>query len=1523
MMRFHNRAGTGGGARSLVAALAFLLVGALAPAAGGFPDDLVISDARYSIEAADRVAVVTLALELLATADGWQAAPLIPSSVALRSFEVDGKRAYIEAAGERYVAHVHGEGRYRVKLSFALDADVRGEERSIILPLVRSTSGRVRFTVDKSNYAVKSSPEMPVEISKETARTVATLFPTGLDAVAIHWLPEALERERATVFEAREESFISLRRGLAARDTRLTVGLRRGHLDSVTIAVPTGTDVVRLNACGDSEGLVERWRVEGEGAERRLCVRLKSSITDGLTLSLKSEQVIPGAKDIVNISPFAVQGAARQTGWMGLSVEETLSVVEAGSIGLRRAARRPAAFDFRSSGLAFEYASLPAELKLKLSSILPRITATTASHVRLQAGIVELLAKIAYRVENAPVQRLRIGLDEGLVVLDVSGEGLETWSASDERVEVRLKHPIRGDYTLALKCLQNLRRMNGVLIPHVRCLDAERESGTVGISAGEDITLLHFHSRKFVQVAVGKLPAWVRALDPKLAYIYDQPGGVLAVSTSHIEPVVHVEGYAVANVAEDAVQEEYVFTCDIKRRPVFRFILRLPAGLTPINLLGDAVADWEFHPEQCAATVSLRKGRMGRVRLQLFCERRREPDAENVPLGGVALLGADDFSGWFGLGTGANLELVPERVQAMTPVDIKDTPPLVSSFADLKLAYRWSGERWGMLCAARAIAPRIEAETRTALFFGAGHMRTRTDIIWKIAKAGLDELLIALPERAVNSQLTGENIRGRELTDNLWRIRLAEPVKGECRLSITFDQLPDAATGTMRYTGLKLPQAERQTGVVAAYLEDPQIEVLVGEMSNAARSDSAPGVDGGGHPFLDAFTYSDPNRSVAFTLKGHAMARGVLLNAEACSISTVVKRQGQAVSYMSCRVRNAGTQFFRMKLPEDAMLWGTYVQGKPVRPNKVPKGEILIPVSEAPRNVSFDLGVIWSEPVKRLGFGTSLALTSPELGLPAERVNWDVFLPRDYQLVSAGGNMTLEKRPAWYRQGLPGIARGYLLKAWPVLKVAFRVIAWVAGIGIVAALLAFVIRSISKLIRKLRAGEVRRPAFSTVAVVLAVLLLVVVAALFIPSLSRAREEARREICAELPAQELLGDISASVPARPSRAAAEAGRDIGVRRPGEKAPAVPEALAPPASAEMAQRMAGEKKALAKGKEDLARRGRHDRAVQLGQSLRKRGEYREAEEQFRVALKNVPKSSAAQKELDRLKHLKAEKAPSEDERVELDVAGAKLRIEEPLAAERYGVGSLMTLSENLKKELGKDWYADIAESDKERDLLDLVTGRKEQLAQRGGGAVQIEAGDMVLKGLREDNKEMMETAGLLSGRMVRKIQAINREKQRRAAEVAARRRAAMRRIEIAQETRPRRSGGTISGSRGAGAMPLGLSFPSFGTKAYPFHMDYAGDSQARIEMALLRTGTAIVLQGTVTIAVLLLACILSWYRMKIGVPLAVLAALILAFTLRVGGEASKQYVVMALLGLCLAAPVILARLVLFARGRGDRA
>jgi uncharacterized membrane protein YuzA (DUF378 family) len=86
-----------------------------------------------------------------------------------------------------------------------------------------------------------------------------------------------------------------------------------------------------------------------------------------------------------------------------------------------------------------------------------------------------------------------------------------------------------------------------------------------------------------------------------------------------------------------------------------------------------------------------------------------------------------------------------------------------------------------------------------------------------------------------------------------------------------------------------------------------------------------------------------------------------------------------------------------------------------------------------------------------------------------------------------------------------------------------------------------------------------------------------------------------------------------------------------------------------------------------------------------------------------------------------------------------------------------------------------------------------------------------------------------------------------------------------------------------------------------------MDYAGSSQARIELKCLHEGVALALQALVGL-VLFIGLGAAWWRSgRAGLILTALVALALVVAWSAGGEIVKQYVVTGIAGVILSLPV----------------
>jgi len=128
---------------------------------------------------------------------------------------------------------------------------------------------------------------------------------------------------------------------------------------------------------------------------------------------------------------------------------------------------------------------------------------------------------------------------------------------------------------------------------------------------------------------------------------------------------------------------------------------------------------------------------------------------------------------------------------------------------------------------------------------------------------------------------------------------------------------------------------------------------------------------------------------------------------------TLFTEDGKLVHRLTYTVRNTWKQFMEVALPKDAELWGTFVNGQPVKPTKNEKEKILIPLNRSRNSegglAPFDVELIYFQKATKFGW---LGIKKSSFAIPdlmMSRVIWSIYLPFDYSFVRFSGTMEKEK----------------------------------------------------------------------------------------------------------------------------------------------------------------------------------------------------------------------------------------------------------------------------------------------------------------------------------------------------------------------------------------------------------------------------------------------------------------------------------------------------------------------------------
>ncbi|NOZ21504.1 MAG: hypothetical protein GXP25_10500, partial [Planctomycetes bacterium] len=1046
----------------------------------------IIHETTYSAQAGKKKFQIDATYKVELLEKGLAAVLLLPPDAAVIDFStnklpISTAKFFLRRTPAGCEAIIEEKGHYEVQITFVVKIDRSGRTARATIPFPIATQNSLTLDIPEPDIKIVTKPELPIEMIRETkASTTARLYPPALRRVEIEWYPKALAKELEAVVVAHDQSFITFGDGLVRRVSTLNYTVTRGKVSTLSLRLPRGVSLRDLT--GD---LVEKWTA----VDRTVEIKLKCEVEKSVAIRLETEEPAPSAPAVIKIEPIASVEAGRQRGSMSMLAEEGLMLRHRGAINARqvdiaanlREGRRPVL-------LAYAYDSLPAEVTVGVERARAKIAATCESHVHLERGVVTIQSNFTYDIRDIGVYEFHLKLHKGLSVLEVKGgkivpirierksrirppatpNGLPygvkveplDYAVEKNTLTVRTRERAIGRYALMVVAQMNLVKINGVIIPRIETLGAESEHGVIGISVGRGVTLQHHSAVKTRQIDVRRLPQWLIRRGCKIAYTYNQPGGTLSVKTIKVEPEITAKEYEYIAIEEHWVRQEALFAIEVARAGMFHFRLRIPENMTVTEVRGQAIEDWTLKAPTREVWVDLAAEVRGGYAFQVFAERRIEDLSAEIPLGGIEFVGTKKLTGWLGVGPRASVELRESERSALRRAAVGAMPAFYKGFPEMNMAYTTTRANWSLRLQTTLLQPHLTAEVFSLLRFQSGLMTAVEEVHLDIKKAEIKGFQVVLPPKAVNSTVDGDEIKTSELINGTWHITLRNKMKGKLVVWVNYEQALSGASGRLNFTGINLPKANRLQGfiVVAQAKSDAEIKMRPVRAVTPVDESALPHdfVSRVTIPIVRSYRFTGPKRELDFDIISLARAEVAKASAESCIIKTVVKPQGQAVNYLTFKVHNSRKQFLKVNLGKGADLWGTYIRGVPVKSNRSGDGAILIPImSKGGADRSFDVSVIWANPLPELGMMKTIDFVTPDPDVSVGKVQWDVFFPRDYQIRGTSGNMEMQQRATpdvslvailWsYVQVVLGIAtnflKGLLFPVAIVLIVVF-VIVW-------------------------------------------------------------------------------------------------------------------------------------------------------------------------------------------------------------------------------------------------------------------------------------------------------------------------------------------------------------------------------------------------------------------------------------------------------------------------------------------------
>ncbi|MBI3876148.1 MAG: delta-60 repeat domain-containing protein, partial [Verrucomicrobia bacterium] len=647
------------------------------------------------------------------------------------------------------------------------------------------------------------------------------------------------------------------------------------------------------------------------------------------------------------------------------------------------------------------------------------ITVDTTATAQVSPTVIKFSTTLRYEILQAAVPRLTIALPVTQALTRIQGEQIRDWGTKVEGgrqlLTVEFIKPVEKSYTLALFSEQAVETtpLNAQLAPP-QPLEIERESGSFTLSV--DDTLVEVESvtgLRQVNAPSGALAAW---------RFHGRPIA-LAARVQRIEPVLKSTDRVTARLEETRLLVTHALALTVTKAGIYNVEFAAPTNFVVADVKGDGVEDWKVADGKLRVNFTARV--LGARQLFVQLEQAHKTFPAQITFAALRPAGATKETVFIGAASSPGIRLKTGEVSNLREIPVNQ---LSARAGDELLAFTADAPAWTLSLATERLPARIVAEVFNLVTIGDGLVGGSATIRFGLINQGVQEFKVRLPAHWKNVEFTGPNIRRKEQHTNVWTISLQDKAWGGYTLVVTYDYQFDPKKAALDLAGAHTEGVERETGSLAVttaaslkLLPRPVADPLrVIDPSELAETDRALIT----RPVLLAYRYTGANFAHTIDAARYEQERVLDAVADRTQITSVLTEAGEMLTQASFMVKNNDKQSQRFKLPAKADFWGCYVNNQPMKAER--DGEWLIvslPRGEN-RDEAFAVDIVYAQKLAALKAGLwpqSVQLVAPQTDVPNTYAEWELFVPPSQRATSFGGTMaiargtTYDLRDAWQR----------------------------------------------------------------------------------------------------------------------------------------------------------------------------------------------------------------------------------------------------------------------------------------------------------------------------------------------------------------------------------------------------------------------------------------------------------------------------------------------------------------------------
>ena len=695
---------------------------------------------------------------------------------------------------------------------------------------------------------------------------------------------------------------------------------------------------------------------------------------------------------------------------------------------------------------------------------------TNQTLVTVEDGLVHTDSWMTYEVLRGQLEKVRIAVPKGHRILDITSNAkVKEYKAVDEDerqlVTVELLSRLDGKVTLEVHTEQaapaeafDIAGMEGESAHGIHALDVIRESGTVAVKQGSDLTLTVEEQTGVLRVDESEVDGQLKR-PGALYFKYYSPAFRLKVLAKPVEPRLIVDHSSQLIFRDDQLRLRSVASFTIDRAGIFEIKYKLPPDISIENVLCDRMKQYDVSPDKTMLSISLREKTVGNLVITVFATRSLDPTAEKtdqvLPL--LEPVGAEVENGKVQVYAPDAIDVITdnEKLAAAQP----DPAPQPEAVANARLVSSWIYNRRPVEIPIRTVRKptRLTAMIGTRADVKQGQVQVTTTLTYIIEYAGLDTFRFSVPEALadkiqINSTAGGsaptikQRSRGAQAVDGwvTWTVVMQREVLGTQPFEITYDLTPTADADTKsEKAAIELIQVlgpfDKNDGLQGK--REILLTRIIGEMTvtkDRALSVAA-GATGGDVEPIDvrelqqlpqdgfvAFRYFKQPVKLELTANKYDVQGVVETVVSKALIEVVLDKASMATYRARYLVKSSERQRLRIDLPANVETLGVLVDRKPVLLEKADLktrdnwSSFFVNVARTKSSdEAFSLVLLFRYPLTPQAFqsnGGSLVLRLPMIGGPEaqgvaiQQMRVALWAPTEYALIGTPRNFSNERQ---------------------------------------------------------------------------------------------------------------------------------------------------------------------------------------------------------------------------------------------------------------------------------------------------------------------------------------------------------------------------------------------------------------------------------------------------------------------------------------------------------------------------------